>query len=327
MTIDTRHTPLDPLPYEVEVADEEIARRKEFLEFRKEDTDALRELSELAKRYAEPVIEDLYRHFLSFEETRAFFQDPRTLERVKQLQREYFVRLTGGDYGVEYVANRLRIGAVHERIGLAPKWYLGAYNYCLRAVATRVLDTTNQEPRKALRMFLSLLKVVFLDVGLAVDTYVFAREATLRRQQEAIRELSTPVLQIRDRLLLLPLIGVIDTQRARLITESLLRSIRATRAKVVVMDVTGVAMIDSKVANHLLQTVTAARLMGASMIVTGLSSEVAQSLVSLGIELSKLDTVGDLQGGIEEAERRLGLQVIRADEVFNGARSNGARTD
>jgi rsbT co-antagonist protein RsbR len=149
-----------------------------------------------------------------------------------------------------------------------------------------------------------------MDIGLAVDTYIYARESTMRKQQEAIRELSTPVLQIRDRLLLLPIIGVIDSQRAQLITEGLLRAIRSNRAKVVVMDITGVATIDSKVANHLLQTVTAARLMGAMVIVTGLSSEVAQSLVELGIDLTRLNTVGDLQGGIEEGERLLGFRLV-----------------
>jgi rsbT co-antagonist protein RsbR len=77
------------------------------------------------------------------------------------------------------------------------------------------------------------------------------------------------------------------------------------------MDVTGVATIDSKVANHLLQTVAAARLMGSAVIVTGLSSDVAQSLVALGIELTKLNTVGDLQGGLEEAEQLLGLRVVK----------------
>jgi rsbT co-antagonist protein RsbR len=160
---------------------------------------------------------------------------------------------------------------------------------------------------------MSLKKIAFFDIGLIVDTLVFERERVIRQQQEAIRELSTPVLQIRDRLLLLPIIGVIDTHRARLITESLLRAIRMNRAKVVVMDVTGVAAIDSKVANHLLQTVSAARLMGALVIVTGLSSEVAQSLVALGIELTKLKTVGDLQGGLEEAERLLGYRVTLAE--------------
>ena len=140
--------------------------------------------------------------------------------------------------------------------------------------------------------------------------FVQERERIIRQQQEAIRELSTPVLQVRDRLLILPIIGVIDPQRARQLTEQLLRGIRANRAKVVVVDITGVPSVDASVANHLVQTVDACRLMGANVIVTGLSSEIAQTLVTIGVELGKINAVGDLQGGIEEAERLLGYRVI-----------------
>jgi rsbT co-antagonist protein RsbR len=141
-------------------------------------------------------------------------------------------------------------------------------------------------------------------------SFVQERERIIRQQQEAIRELSTPVLQVRERLLILPIIGVIDPQRARQLTEQLLRGIRSNRAKVVVIDITGVPSVDSKVANHLVQTVDASRLMGATVIVTGLSSEIAQTLVTIGVDLTKMKTVGDLQGGIEEAERLLGYQII-----------------
>ncbi|PYV41589.1 MAG: anti-anti-sigma factor [Acidobacteria bacterium] len=141
-------------------------------------------------------------------------------------------------------------------------------------------------------------------------SFVQERERIIRQQQEAIRELSTPVLQVRERLLILPIIGVIDSQRARQVTEQLLRGIRANRAKVVVIDITGVPTVDSTVANHLVQTVDASRLMGATVIVTGLSSEIAQTLVTIGVDLTKMKTVGDLQGGIEEAERLLGYKVI-----------------
>jgi rsbT co-antagonist protein RsbR len=135
------------------------------------------------------------------------------------------------------------------------------------------------------------------------------REKVVRLQQEAIRELSTPVLQLREGLLMLPIIGVIDSIRARQLTEQLLRSIRSNRAKVIVIDITGVPAVDSKVANHLLQTVDACRLMGAKVIVTGLSPEIAQTLVAIGVDLSKLTTVSDLQGGIDEADRMLGYRV------------------
>jgi rsbT co-antagonist protein RsbR len=141
--------------------------------------------------------------------------------------------------------------------------------------------------------------------------FVQERERVIRQQQEAIRELSTPVLQVRERLLILPIIGVIDAQRARQLTEQLLRSIRNNRARVVVIDITGVPSVDAKVANHLLQTVDATRLMGASVIVTGLSSEIALTLVTIGVDLTKINAVGDMQGGLEEAERVLGYKVIR----------------
>ena len=140
-------------------------------------------------------------------------------------------------------------------------------------------------------------------------SFVQERERIIRQQQEAIRELSTPVLQVRERLLILPIIGILDPQRARQLTEQLLRGIRDNRAKVVVIDITGVPAVDATVANHLVQTVDASRLMGATVIVTGLSSEIAQTLVTIGVDLSKMKTVGDLQGGIEEAERLLGYKV------------------
>ncbi|MGD0922186.1 MAG: STAS domain-containing protein [Terriglobia bacterium] len=142
------------------------------------------------------------------------------------------------------------------------------------------------------------------------------RERVVRQQQEAMRELSTPVLQLREGLLILPIIGLIDTQRARQLTEGLLRAIRANRARVVVMDITGVPAVDSKVANHLLQTVQAARLMGAAVIVTGLSAEVAQTLVTIGVDLSSLNTLSDLQSGIEEADRLVGYRVITAEATM-----------
>jgi rsbT co-antagonist protein RsbR len=145
--------------------------------------------------------------------------------------------------------------------------------------------------------------------------FVQERERIIRQQQEAIRELSTPVLPVRERLLILPIIGVIDPHRARQLTEQLLLGIRSNRAKVVVMDITGVPTIDVKVANHLVQTVEAARLLGATVIVTGLSPEIAQTLVTIGVDLGKMNTVGDLQGGIEEAERVLGYRVVSQDKA------------
>jgi rsbT co-antagonist protein RsbR len=139
-------------------------------------------------------------------------------------------------------------------------------------------------------------------------SFVEERERVIREQQQSIRELSTPVLQVRERLLILPIIGVLDSARARQLTEQLLAAIQSNRAKVVVIDITGVGTVDVTVANHLVQTVEASRLMGASVIITGLSSRIAQTIVDLDVDLTMMRTVGDLQGGLEEAERLLAVR-------------------
>src|SRR3982751_5308273 len=128
-------------------------------------------------------------------------------------------------------------------------------------------------------------------------SFVQERERVIRDQQEAIRELPTPVLQVRERLLILPIIGILDAQRARQLTEQLLKAIRAHRAKVVVIDITGVPDVDEGAANSLVQTVDASKLMGASVIITGLSSEIAETLVTIGVNLTKMDTGRRLAGG------------------------------
>jgi rsbT co-antagonist protein RsbR len=146
-------------------------------------------------------------------------------------------------------------------------------------------------------------------------SFVEERERVIRQQEDSLRELSTPVLQVRERLLILPIIGVLDKERAQQLTEQLLGGIRTHRARVVVIDITGVPDVDEAVADHLVKTVDASRLMGAGVIITGLSSEIAQTLVTIGVDLDKMNTVGDLQGGIEEAERLLGYRVVRTDDA------------
>lgn len=307
------------------INDEEIRSRKQFLQFDESDVERLRSINDVAARYASEVIENFYTHLLSFEQTRVFFHDQNVLARVKAAQKEYFLRLTQGNYGADYVANRLKVGAVHERVSLPMKSYLGMYNFYLRTLALRLFDTDRDDPKLALDTFLSLMKLTFLDMGLAIDTYVDSRERTISEQQEAIKELSTPVLQMREGILLLPVIGMIDSYRASQLTEQLLHSIRTTRSRVVVVDITGVPYVDSRVASHLVQTVEAARLMGSRVIVSGVSPEIALTIVTLGIELGRIETVGDIQSGIDRAEQLSGYTVTRSQPESQHAKKDQKR--
>lgn len=297
------------------LTEKDIARRRHIVGLEERDLTRIASLKELMASHVEDYTTVFFDYLAGLEEGRLALQNTAIANRARQLKRGHLLAMVQTEYDVDYVAQRLELAILYSRAGLELRVFLAAFHRLLKAIGDGIMSRSEANPSEGgFETFMSLKKVAFFDIGIIVDAIVFERERVIRQQQDAIRELSTPVLQIRERLLLLPIVGVIDTHRARMITESLLRSIRASRAKVVVMDITGVATIDSRVANHLIQTVTAARLMGASVIVTGLSAEVAQSLVALGIDLTKLNTIGDLQGGLEEAERLLGHRLVIVDE-------------
>lgn len=295
-----------------------VERRKKAVALEPADLARISAIRGIVNDHVDEYTASFFEYMSTLEEGRALTTSRALLERARDLKRKHLLEMVSGEYGLGYVEHRLELGFVYASVGLSVGTFVGAFRHLLHTIGISVAASFEGAPREGFDDFLSLEKVAFFDLGVIVDVMAYDRERTIRQQQEAIRELSTPVLQVRDRLLLLPIIGVIDTQRARLITDALLHAIRANRAKVVVMDVTGVATIDSKVANHILQTVTAAKLMGARVIVTGLSSDVAQSLAALGIELSKLTTVGDLQGGLEEAEQVLGYRLSQTAPVRVG---------
>jgi rsbT co-antagonist protein RsbR len=137
-----------------------------------------------------------------------------------------------------------------------------------------------------------------------------ALQETIAQQRVTISELQTPVIQVWEGILALPIVGTVDTARAQDMTEALLERIVATGSEIVLLDITGVPVVDTAVARHLLETVAAARLLGADVLIVGLSSRTAMTLVQLGIDLSHVTTRATLAKGLEFAFRRLGLTVV-----------------
>jgi anti-anti-sigma regulatory factor len=161
-------------------------------------------------------------------------------------------------------------------------------------------------PPEGLREALQALNRWLDDATAAfAQAFVSANELVIAHQQQAIRQLSTPVLQLRSGLLIIPVVGGLDRERLEQMRALMLQEVRSRRARAVVLDVTGVPEIDTIAANQLIGSVTSARLMGAEVIISGLSAEIAQTLVTVGIDLSRVVSAGDLQGGIELAEGRL----------------------
>lgn len=130
-------------------------------------------------------------------------------------------------------------------------------------------------------------------------------------QQATIDELETPVIEVWDGILALPIIGTVDTARAQAMTERLLQRIVETKSEIVLVDITGVPVVDTAVSRHLLETIAASRLLGAEVLLVGLTSRTAMTLVHLGLDLSGVTTRTTLAKGLELAFDRLGLKVIR----------------
>jgi rsbT co-antagonist protein RsbR len=208
-------------------------------------------------------------------------------------------------------------GVGYARAGISFSSWFGLLADFRAPLWRRVFEAHSGDDDQLMRVTLSADRVTDIAMATIGEAYLHEKQRVIREQGEAIHELSSPVLLLADSLLLLPLIGLVDSARAQQFTENLLEAIRDHRARVVVIDVTGIPEVDSMVANHLIQTANAADLMGATAIVTGMSTVNAQTLVRIGVSPNSLNTFGDLSTGLAEAGRILGTHPA------NGSRANG----
>lgn len=184
------------------------------------------------------------------------------------------------------------------------------YTQNLQLSLIDALEKTSGIPFSESRSVLLFFTGIFNELIMAVfRAYLEERESTLQAQQMELRETATPITEIWDGVLTLPIIGTLDSNRTMLVMEALLKRISKDRAKAVVMDLTGVKSIDSQVSHHLVQMVHAVQLMGSDAIITGIRPEIARALVSLNIDLTSITTRATMSDGLKEAFLRMGITV------------------
>jgi rsbT co-antagonist protein RsbR len=287
----------------------EIERRKRFVGLQREDVPRLAEASAIVAARAGDYVAAFFEYLGRFEETAAFLARPQLVEEAKCLERDHLAAMMKAACGKDYLDQRLRLAKLYIDVGLPLAVLLGAYRHLLSTIGFDIVAHFANDPARAFRIFESIRKIGIFDMSI-VDFLVDEWKRTIARHQHALRGLSIPVLQLRKGLLLLPLNGAVDARRAQHLTDELLSAARSTRAKVVVVDITGVASINGEVANHLVKAIEAARLLGLVVIVSGVSPAVAKTLVDLGVDLPAFDIAGDLQSGVERSERLLGYRVV-----------------
>ena len=179
---------IDALAREIGLDDEEIAARRSFLQFDERDAAVLREVHALLDQERDTFSDSFYAHLLAFPRLRELLADSETTSRLRRAQAGYFSSLTAGDYGPAYIHERLRVGATHQRIGLDPKWYIGAYRKYLSELSSLLWRKLDHDPARFIEAWDAVLKVVCFDMGLALDTYAHADQRNVRQNRDYLEQ-------------------------------------------------------------------------------------------------------------------------------------------
>ena len=269
-----------------------------------DDRDRVSALQTLVEENIDGIICDFYDRSGGFDHPTRHIADADHIARIREEQKRHFLELVDAGLSEEYYATRRDAGIFNERSGVSPSFYMGAYAYFVKRISSLILERCDDQDQ-AVATIRSLQIVASCHKALTLEAFSNAREEAIEAREREMSELPVPVLKMREGLLLVPVVGTLDSHRARILTTRMLDAIRDQSARAVVLDITGVAAVDSAVANHLIQTMTAARLMGAYSVLTGITADVAQSLVKIGVTGQALNPAGDLQRGIETAEQLL----------------------
>ena len=257
----------------------EIERIKAKFNITPEDTGLVRQAGVLLQDHIPVFIDRWYDWLRAREEFSQFFgNNPTNLKRVQSLQLGNWKTFFEADINEEYVVGRRHVGAVHARIDLPNEIYFAGMGVSLDLL-TDALRRIEPAPARLDDMVKAVSKRIFLDTYLAVDEISRIQKQRLADSAQALLELSTPVTPIWEGILLLPLLGIIDSVRTQDIMNKTLAKIAETSAKVFVLDISGVAAIDTGVANQMIKITKATRLMGCEAIISGISPSIARTLV------------------------------------------------
>jgi rsbT co-antagonist protein RsbR len=295
-----------------ESTQEEVQSTLAKFEISDVDIQMIRQAGESLSGRLGEMIDQFYRWLRQQEEFGLFFGDNASnLERVMQKQLEIWERFFEGRVDLEYFEARRQIGAVHEAIGLPNDIYCAGMSVSESALQQMIQETDADAADKQ-AMSRALAKLIDLDTYLALDEIALLKNFKILEQSRSVLEMSTPVTPIWEGILLLPLLGIIDTARTQDIMEKSLTKIAESEAKVFVLDISGVSTVDTAVANQLLKVTRATELMGCSSIISGISPAIAKTLVELGISTGEVRTTATLKDAFEIALTQIGVDLSQA---------------
>lgn len=272
-----------------------------------DDFERIRAVAPLLKKELPEHIESFYTWMRKHNEYQVYFaSNPNRLERVKTLQQDHWNTFFEAHIDEDWFASRKHVGAVHAHIDLPNDIYFAGMSMSGKSLVDR-LRRAKASIKDADETADSITKLIFLDAYVVIEEITRIQREKISSGTKALMEMSTPVTPIWEGILLLPLLGVLDSARTQDIMDKTLNKISETRAKVFVMDISGVGSMDTAVANQLIKITKATQLMGCETIVSGLSPSIARTLVELGVNVGEVRTTATLRDSFELALRAIGL--------------------
>lgn len=241
---------------------------------------------------------------------REMFGDPETLSQVKAKQVEYWDDFFKAEIDDDYVWRRRVVGQVHARIGLPLAAYFAAMNQFQQNIAALIRQSDVQDAEVGPLME-SIGRLLAFDTAIVVDTYSDIVEETLSEQANSLLAMSTPVTEIWEGVLFLPIVGLIDSHRAREIMNNTLAKIAESQAQIFILDISGVGVVDTAVANNMIRITKATKLMGCESIISGVSPAIAQTMVDLGIDVGTIRTTATMRDALAVSFQRVGLGITK----------------
>ena len=273
------------------------------------DLERVRRFGAIVAPKIDIFVEKLYEYmrFALGSEFDSYFPDDSTLAGAQAAARRGWLEFLKASWDDDYIESRLKIGEVHAQLQIEPRHYLAPLFQGFELWAGVIYDGGLAEPDVE-ATFASLRRLTKMEGAFVVDVYSRRTSEIIARQSRALTDMSTPITALWDGILMLPVVGILDSRRAQDIMQRMLERIAEKQAAVFILDISGVAVVDTAVANHLIRMTKAARLMGAYSIVSGVSPGVAQTSVELGIDVGDMRTTGNLQHALRLAFERVGVE-------------------
>ena len=270
----------------------------------------IRKLSSRLQPRIEEVLDHFYAWMGSHPDMMAFFESEEALRHVRHMQTLYWQKFTKASVDDDYIADRRRIGDVHARIDLPVMLYMAAVSMVYGDLA-RVNESLHKDAEQAAAQTKAMAALLHLDAGLICQAFVDRRDALLHEQNQSVLAMSTPVTEIWSGILLLPVVGLVDSKRSEDIMNAVLSNIRSCRAREFILDISGVGVVDTAVANYLINISKATALMGCRTTISGISPAISKTIVQLGIDIGDVKTTATMMDALSGAFARMGLALQR----------------